>query len=223
MSKLAAAGLSRTVAWSGAGRHRRPVRRQRLAGDGVGDPHGGLERWPPLGPGEAGRPEPALEVRAALADQHGRDGPLGHDRRRDSDRSTPLSRPPAMSTIGASNARRAAMTASGWVPLRVVDEADAVDRRPRARGGARRRGTTTPRSGSPSGSRPNSSPTATAARALETLCAPGTDSSSTGMIRPSVAAGRGTCRRPPPGAGTSSATIQPSTTPRPCGGGLPRR
>ena len=31
-------------------------------------------------------------------------------------RSTPLSRPPAISTTGGSNARSAAMTASGWVP-----------------------------------------------------------------------------------------------------------
>ena len=30
--------------------------------------------------------------------------------------STPLSRPPAISTIGLAKARSAAMTASGWVP-----------------------------------------------------------------------------------------------------------
>ena len=36
--------------------------------------------------------------------------------RASSERSTPLSRPPAISTTGAGNARRAAITASGWVP-----------------------------------------------------------------------------------------------------------
>ena len=41
-----------------------------------------------------------------------------------------LSRPPAISTIGASKARSAAIDRVGLGALRVVDEADAVDRRP---------------------------------------------------------------------------------------------
>ena len=101
-----------------------------------------------------------------------------------SSRSTPLSRPPAISTTGASKARRAAMTASGWVPCESFTK-----RTPSmtATGSSR---CSTPWNAAAadriaSGSTPNSRPTATAASALETLCAPGTVSSANGMIRPS--------------------------------------
>ena len=89
----------------------------------------------------------------------------------------------------------------GLGPLRVVDEADAVDRARRSRGGARRRVNAAAAARIASGSTPNSerrprSP----ARAFETLCAPGIASSAIGMIRPSRRRSPPRRRPPAPGA-----------------------
>ena len=77
MSKLAAAGLSSTVAGPAPG----PGGGERLAGEGVRPDDrrvqavGGL-----LHVRGAGVAEPAPEVRPALADEHRGGGPLGDDR-----------------------------------------------------------------------------------------------------------------------------------------------
>ena len=72
-------------------------------------------------------------------------------------RSMPLSRPPAISTIGGSKARSAATTASGWVPCEsLMNRTPSMTRdrlEPVLDAGERRR----PRCGSPSGAIPNAS------------------------------------------------------------------
>ena len=192
--------------------------RERLAGDRVGAPDGLLEGPGPLDVAPARRPGTgASSVGPALADQDGRHGPLGDDRR-ERVRSTPLSRPPAISTTGASNARSAAMTASGWVPCesltkrtpstigdRLEAMLDAGEAPQRPRGSRRAR----PRTAARRRPRPGR---------WRRCGAPGIASSSSGRIRPSgpVAAG------PPPASAsrcTPAATIQPSTTPSPPGSG----
>ena len=99
---------------------------ERLAGDGVGEPDRvveavrSLDRSPGRPPRTASTSSGPLSpirtaavARSATASR-GRAGPRPcRDHRRSA-------RPVA------SNARRAAMTASGWVPMRVVDEADAI-------------------------------------------------------------------------------------------------
>ena len=73
MSKLAAAGLSRTVAV--------PARRaglgKGLSGQGIGAIHGGIQRCGVFDTGQTGVAEQALECRCALADEHGRDRSVG--------------------------------------------------------------------------------------------------------------------------------------------------
>ena len=83
--------------------------------------------------------EQALELRPALADQHRRRDALGDDRAEPA-RSTPLSRPPAISTIGGSKARSAAITASGWVPCESLTKRTPSIDGDRSRADARRRG-----------------------------------------------------------------------------------
>ena len=152
--------------------------------------------------------------------------------RASSARSTPLSRPPAMSTTGARERAQRRDHRVGLRALGVVDEPDAVEERHRLEpvldAGERRR--------PPGGSRParprTAGPTAIAASAFETLWAPGMPSSSTGMIPPpgrpsprrrrrSAGARRPRTRssrrrrpaRPPPGG--RAGTGRPGRVPRP--------
>ena len=76
MSKLAAAGLSSTVAGPGAW----SPSRQGVAREAVRPGDGLVQRRGALGLVQAGGTEATLEVRAALADEHGCAGPFGHDR-----------------------------------------------------------------------------------------------------------------------------------------------
>ena len=86
MSKLAAAGLSRTVGTTSV--RRAPAVRRRiggrigaqLGGDRGRPPDGRLERPGPLGPGQPGGPEPVVEPRSALADEDRRRDAFGDDR-----------------------------------------------------------------------------------------------------------------------------------------------
>ena len=115
MSKLAAAGLSRTVAGSAvpapparaeASASRASASAVRTASSSDAAPS---VRASPAALNRLARPGPLSPMRTAATARSATTGPRP-------DRSTPLSRPPAMSTIGAGKARRAAMTASGWVP-----------------------------------------------------------------------------------------------------------
>ena len=177
-----------------------------------------LERRRALGPGRG----PAarnrrLEVRPALADQDGGGGPLGDDRRRARSGRRPCRGRRRSGRSGASKARSAAITASGWVPCesltnRTPSTSATVSRRcstPRERG-RRPRGSRRARCRT-------AAPTATAARAFETLCSPGIAELAD---RHDPAAGARSPRRRPrraAGARRPSATIQPSTTPTPAG------
>ena len=140
MSKLAAAGLSSTVAGPApAGAHR-----ERVAGERVGPPNGLVEVGRPLRGGQAGRPEGRLEGRPGLADQDRGDRALGRDRgeARQVDALVPAA--------GDEHDRRLEGAQRGdhrvgLGPLRIVDEAHAVDQRDRfepvlhaAEGGRRR-------------------------------------------------------------------------------------
>ena len=191
MSKLAAAGLSSTVAGPAAA----GADRERVAGERVGPPNGLVEVGRPLRGGQAGRPEGRLEGRPGLADQDRGDRALGHDRgeARQVDALVPAA--------GDEHDRRLEGAQRGdhrvgLGPLRVVDEAHAVDQ---ATGSSR---CSTPLKAAAaariaSGSTPNASATATAASAFDTLCAPGMASSAVGMIRPSA----GSSTPPPPASG----------------------
>ena len=122
MSKLAAAGLSSTVAMAP------PVAAAGLAGERVGPADRGVEVGRALGAGEAGGPELGLEVRPALADEDGRPGALGDDR---GERGEVDALGPA---TGDEHDRRVERPQRrddrvGLRPLRIVDEAHAVDRR----------------------------------------------------------------------------------------------
>ena len=210
MSNDAAAGLSSTVAtdpsarsasasWAIAVGHRDGL----VHRAGAGRP--GQARLRGTGPPASGRSPRSGRRR----------GPSRRPPSASSARSTPLSRPPAISTTGPGNARRAAMTASGWVPCESL-----TNRTPSTRPTVWSRCSTPVNAAAArrtaSGATPNSSPTAIAARAFETLCRPGIPSSSTGMIPPPGPA----CAVPPPAIGsrsTAADTIQPSTTPRPPG------
>ena len=180
MSKLAAAGLSRTVAGPGP---RRVRRASELAGDRVRAATASSRVAGTFRPGEPGRPERALERRAALADQDRGGGALGDDRGERGQVDA------LVAAAGDQHDRRLEGAQRGdhgvgLGPLRIVDEADAIDERDRLEAvldaGEGRRG----RGGSPSGATPKASATAIAARAFETLWAPGMASSATGMIRP---------------------------------------
>ena len=125
MSKLAAAGLSRTVAGSGAAGVAASA--ERLAGEGVGAPHGVLEvgRARSVGARPAAR-NARLEVRPALADEDGRGRPLGDDRRQGRQVDA------LVAAAGDQHDRRVERAQRGddrvgLGALRVVDEADAVD------------------------------------------------------------------------------------------------
>ena len=220
MSKLAAAGLSSTVAGPAFGLVARAAsRRERVrARDGV--VHRVAARSMRATPAAASsRPS----VRAALADQHGRGRALGRPRRRARRDRRPCrgrrrSAPPA-----ASNARSAAMTASGWVPCEsftkrtpstmATGSSRCSTPRERRRGRADRR-PARPRTAARRRRRP----------ARWTRCgAPGIPSSPIGRMRPPGPVSA----VPPPAqrraADTRSATIQPSTTPSPPGSGSSRR
>ena len=196
MSKLAAAGLSRTVAGPvPAGRREQ---RSRAIASAAAD--GLLEVGRALGAGEAGRPERRLEGRAALADEDRGDGPLGDDRRRARSGRRPCRGRRRSARSAASNARSAAIDGVGLGPLRVVDEADAVDHRDGLEAvldaGERR--------GRPRGSRPGATPNSErrprSRPGRSRRCgAPGIASSSIGMIRPPgpVAAGPAARERQP--------------------------
>ena len=95
---------------------RRPDAVPCLAGDRIGPSDRCLEVGRALGPGETGGAELGLEIRPALADERPRPTRARRRPGASAERSMPFARPPAMSTIGGSNARRAAMTASGCVP-----------------------------------------------------------------------------------------------------------
>ena len=140
MSKLAAAGLSSTVARPGA----RGSDRERVAGERVGPPNGLVQVGRPLRRGHAGRPEGRLEGRSGLADQDRGDRALGRDRgeARQVDALVPAA--------GDEHDRRLERAQRGdhrvgLGPLRIVDEAHAVDHGDRfepvlhAAEGARRR------------------------------------------------------------------------------------
>ncbi len=154
-------------------RRRPPCGDQRLARDGVGDPHGVLERRGALGPGQAGRRGTAPRASGPLSPISTAATARSATTGARLERSTSLSRPPAISTTGAVERAQRRDDRVGLRALRVVDEADAVDRARPARAGARRRVNAAAAARIASGAMPNSSPTATAARALETLWAPG--------------------------------------------------
>ena len=128
MSKLAAAGLSRTVAGPAAGAVAASASRAMASARRDGLLEGGRARSMRARP--AAR-KSRLEARAALADQHRRDRALGDDRRQARTRSTPLSRPPAISTTGGVEGAQRGDDGVGLGALRVVDEADAIDDRDR--------------------------------------------------------------------------------------------
>ena len=232
MSKLAAAGLSRTVAGPQPAAADAAARAPRSAGPAA-RPSARTSRAIASARRTASSRSAAASVRARPAARKlaPRPGPLSPIRTAATARSAttgararrsiPLSRPPAIRTIGGSNARSAAITASGWVPCESL-----TNRTPSTSATGSRRCSTPVNAAAASrmasGASPNRSPTAIAARALETLWAPGMASSPTGMMRPPgpVAAG------PPPATGsrsTPAATIQPSTTPMPPGIGRSRR
>ena len=132
-------------------------------------------------------------------------------------RSTPLSRPPQMRTMGAEKAWSAAMTASGCVPWESL-----TYRTPSTNATVSSRCSTPVNPAAvrriASGATPNSRPTATAASALLVLWRPGMASSPTGMTRPSGT----TLADPPPtrrSRSTPSAVIQSSMIPTPPGNG----
>ena len=205
MSKLAAAGLSRTVAGPlppGVG--------EGLAGERVGAADGLVERRPraPCGRGR----RPGSPPRGAGRSR--RSGPPRPRARRRPGRaparSTPLSRPPAISTIGGSKARSAAMTASGWVPCESLTK-----RTPSTIATGSRRCSTPVNAAAAariaSGATPNSRPTATAASAFETLWAPGM-ASSRDRHDPAAGAGR---RRPAAGDRRAARRRRPRSSRRP--------
>ena len=147
-----------------------------------------------------------------------------------SPRSTPLSRPPAIRTIGASNARSAAMTASGCVPC------ESLTKRTPSISATRSSRCSTPverrrRAADSAGLIPNRSATAVAARAFETLCAPGDpelgdrhDAAALELWpRLLATGGRATGATGNPIGSIASATSQPCATPSPPGGGSPWR
>ena len=134
MSKLAAAGLSSTVAGpASAG----PAPRERVAGERIGAGHGLVHRAGALDALETGRAEPALEIRAALADDDRRGGPLGDD-------GGELVEVDALvAAAGDEHDRRLEGPERGDDRVRlgalgVVHEPDAIDRRRPARADARR-------------------------------------------------------------------------------------
>ena len=133
MSKLAAAGLSRTVAGPPPGRGG-----QCLAGDGIGAPDRIVEVAGAFGAREAGGAERGLERRAALADQDGGDGTLGDDRGEGRQVDALVASAGDQHDRRLEGAQRGGDRV-GLRPLRVVDEPDAVDDARPARGGARRR------------------------------------------------------------------------------------
>ena len=227
MSKLAAAGLSRTVAGPAAvlppapavaGREASAASASRAIESASSTASARLlacsTRAIPLLRNSSASDDPDSPINTAASARSAATGPKP-------DRSTPLSRPPAISTSGRGNVRRAAMTASGCVPCESL-----MKRTPLTVATCSRR-CSTPANAAAAGrifpaGRPNKSATATAARALETLWSPGMASSEIGMMRRLPAS----CAAPPPATGsrpTPAATIQPSSTPSPPGSGRPRR
>ena len=206
MSKLAAAGLSRTVAGPPPGRAASASRAMRIrAPDRIVEVDGAF------GVREAGGAERGLERRTALADQDGGDGPLGDDRgeRRQVDA--------LVASAGDQDDRRLEGAQRGGDrvglrALRIVDEPDAVDHARRFEAmfdaGEGRRGRADPLDVDPEGER---------------------DGDRGKRVRDVVGARDGELRDrhdPPgrpriPGIGEResgsrpSATIQPSTTPSP--------
>ena len=85
----------------------------------------------------------------------------------------PLSRPPAISTIGGVERAERRDDGVGLRALRVVDEADAVDGRDRLEPVLDARERRRPRARIASGASPNRSPTATAASALRDVVGAG--------------------------------------------------
>ena len=131
MSKLAAAGLSSTV----AGAVSAAVRREQVAGDRVGAADGVLEVGRSLRPLQPGGTKAGLEGRAALADQHGRGHALGDDA------AERVEIDPLVPAAGDQHERRVEGAQRsdhrvGLRSLRIVDEADAVDQARRPRAGA---------------------------------------------------------------------------------------
>ena len=120
MSKLAAAGLRSTVAGPPASVP------QRVTRDRIGAPDGLVERPGPLGVAQPRVAEQGLERGPALADQHGSDGPLRDDRCKGRQVD------PLVAAAGDQHDRCRERLERGrhgvrLRPLRVVDEAHAVD------------------------------------------------------------------------------------------------
>ena len=160
MSKLAAAGLSSTVAGAVSG----PARSEEVASDRVGAADRLVEVGGSLGPVETGRAESGLKDGAALADQDGGGNTLGDDA------AERVEIDPLVPAASDQHERRVERPERGdhgvgLRSLRVVDEADAVDR-PTASSRCSTPVKAAAASRIASGATPNASAAAIAARAL---------------------------------------------------------